>query len=917
MSPGSDSPESASGADALSAYRAKRSPDRSPEPVGVVSPVLGRLFVVHKHAARQLHFDLRLEMDGVLRSWAVPRGPSYDMDDKRLAVRVEDHPIEYGDFEGIIPAGNYGAGGVIVWDRGEWVPLEDWREGLEKGKLLFELKGYKLHGKWTLVKIKKSEKDWLLIKERDAWVKSPGDQFPEESVLSGLTVEEVKAGLHPGSRLLSAVERAGAERSRVDVRTLQPMLAEPAESAFTREGWLFELKLDGYRLIAAKTKGEALLLTRNGNDYTAVFPEIARAIRALPLDDVILDGEVVVLDAQGKPSFSRLQQRGRLQSSLDIRRAAVELPATYYAFDLLALGDFDLRSLPLRTRKSLLADAVPRLGAVRLLDHIDEQGEAFLAQVATFGLEGIIAKRADSPYRRGRSSDWLKIKAEATGDFVIVGFTAPGGSRAHLGALQLADYVDGSLVYAGRVGTGFDQARLAELARMLAPIVRSDAPCTGPLVDGVATEAIPEVKTTTWVDPVHVCEVRFREWTPDGLLRHAAFLRLRPDKPVRDCVRQMLPSDTPREEAAGPADEHSLSSRTSDESMSSRTTEASVGIYPPVIVSRASEGKAHPDPSSLRSVVRDDELAAVQDDAAPSRTVAFSNLRKIYWPTDGATKGDMIEYYRAIAPWLLPYLRNRPVVLTRFPDGIDGKSFYQKDAPEFVPDWMRVERIWSEETQREIRYFVCDDVESVLYVANMGSIPLHIWASRVGTLEQPDWCVIDLDPKDAPFSDVIRTAQVLHRLCDAVGLPNYVKTTGKTGLHILIPLGRQCTYAQSRMLGELLARILLRELGDIATITRQVTRRGEKVYLDYLQNRHGQTIVAPFSVRPLPGATVSMPLHWDEVHASLDPRDYTIRNALARMEGLGTDPVLPVLEERPDLGTVLGRLAAELQAGPA
>ena len=884
MPSGSDSPDSTVGqGDALSAYRAKRSPDRSPEPAGVVSPVLGRLFVVHKHAARQLHFDLRLEMDGVLRSWAVPRGPSYDMDDKRLAVRVEDHPIEYGDFEGIIPAGNYGAGGVIVWDRGEWVPLEDWREGLEKGKLLFELKGYKLHGKWTLVKIKKSERDWLLIKERDAYVAKPGDQFPEESVLSGLTVEEVKAGLHPGTRLVAAVERTGAERSRVDVRTLQPMLAEPATDAFTRDGWLFELKLDGYRLIAAKTRGEALLLTRNGNDYTAVFPEIARAVAALPIDECILDGEVVVLDAQGRPSFSRLQQRGRLQSPLDIRRASVELPATYYAFDLLAVADFDLRGLPLVTRKQLLVDAVPRLGPVRLLDHIERQGEAFLEQVAAIGLEGIIAKRADGPYRRGRSTDWLKIKAEATGDFVIVGYTAPGGSRAHLGALQLADYVDGALVYAGRVGTGFDQAMLGELSRMLAPIVRTDPPCGGPIVEGDATATIPEIRTTTWVEPLHVVEVRFREWTPDGLLRHAAFLRQRPDKSARDCVRQQpVGHDAPP--------------------LSSRTSEASVGISPPDSVAGHDAEQADPDPPSLRSVARDD-----------SRAVAFSNLKKVYWPADGLTKGDMVEYYRAVARWMLPYLRNRPVVLTRFPDGIHGKSFYQKDAPDFAPEWMRVERIWSEETQREIRYFVCDDVESVLYVANMGSIPLHIWASRVGALEQPDWCVMDLDPKDAPFSDVIRTAQVLHRWCDAVAMPHFVKTTGKTGLHILIPLGKQCTYAQSRMLGELLARVVLRELGDIATITRQVTRRGDKVYLDYLQNRHGQTIVAPFSVRPLPGATVSMPLRWDEVNESLDPRTYTIRNAVERMEALGEDPVLPVLDLRPDLNEVLQRLTVALQ----
>ena len=297
------------------------------------------------------------------------------------------------------------------------------------------------------------------------------------------------------------------------------------------------------------------------------------------------------------------------------------------------------------------------------------------------------------------------------------------------------------------------------------------------------------------------------------------------------------------------------------------------------------------------------------------KNIAFTNLNKIYWPAEKYTKGNLIDYYRAVSKWLLPYLANRPVVLTRFPDGIDGKSFYQKDAPVFAPDWMRTVPIWSEETQREIRYFICDDEESLLYLANMGSIPLHIWASRAGSLELPDWCVIDLDPKEAPFSDVIRTATVLHRVCESAGLPHYVKTTGKTGLHILLPLGRQCTYEQSRMLGELLARVVLLELRDIATITRHVTKRGDKVYLDYLQNRHGQTIVAPFSVRPLPGATVSMPLVWEEVNESLDPRTFTIRNAIERIERMRTDPVLPVLETKPDLAEVLQKLAEVLSYG--
>src|SRR5512140_3227363 len=361
-------PETNARAGGLDAYRGKRSPERTPEPFG--GAARPGLFVVHKHAATRLHFDLRLEMDGVLRSWAVPKGPSYDQADKRLAVKVEDHPLEYGDFEGIIPAGNYGAGGVIVWDRGEWVPLEDWREGLEKGKLLFELKGYKLHGKWTLVKIKKTEKEWLLIKERDSFMKSPGDVFPEESVLSGLTVDEVKAGVLPTARLRKAIEESGAEKRRVDPRSVEAQHAETADEAFTRDGWIFELKLDGYRLIASKANGEALLLTRNGNDYTGVFPEIARAVKALPVDSCIIDGEVIVADDKGLPSFAKLQRRGTLSSPLDIKHAAVELPATFYAFDLIAFEDLDLRNLPLLKRKEFLAEVVPKLGPVRTLDHI-------------------------------------------------------------------------------------------------------------------------------------------------------------------------------------------------------------------------------------------------------------------------------------------------------------------------------------------------------------------------------------------------------------------------------------------------------------------------------------------------------------------------------------------------------------------
>jgi bifunctional non-homologous end joining protein LigD len=767
---------------------------------------------------------------------------------------------------------------------------------MEKGKLLFELKGYKLHGKWTLVKIKKSERDWLLIKERDAYMTAPGeaDSFPEESVLSGLTVEEIKSGENPGAQIIEALEAEDkAIRVRVDAKSVEAMHCETEDKAFTRDGWIFELKLDGYRLIASKSHGEALLLTRNGNDYTNVFPEVARAVKSLPFDDCIIDGEVVCLDAKGIPSFSRLQKRGRLSSEMEIRRAAVELAATFYAFDLIAFEDFDLRPMELLRRKELLSEVVPKLGALRYLDHIETEGEAFLDQVTAMGLEGIVAKKSASRYRGGRSGDWLKIKAERTGDFVIVGFTKPKGSRAHLGALQLADWVDGTLVYAGRVGTGFNDALLKELHGLLDPIVRKDPLCAGPVYapgsEPLKSEQIPETSTTVWTDAVHVCEVQYREVTPDGLLRHSTFVRLRNDKSAHECERQGWgeggrgkgeEGEEAREAGSGKREEGRESTPESVPTDSPSTAQAS----------------HDPPPPPAKEPVQ--------------KNIAFTNLNKIYWPAEKYTKGDLIDYYRAVSKRLLPYLANRPVVLTRFPDGIDGKSFYQKDAPVFAPEWMRTVPIWSEDTQREIKYFVCDDEESVLYLANMGSIPLHIWASRVGSLELPDWCVIDLDPKEAPFSDVIRTAQVLHRVCETAGLPNYVKTTGKTGLHIMVPLGRQCTYEQSRMVGELLARCVLRELNDIATITRHVTKRGDKVYLDYLQNRHGQTIVAPFSVRPLPGATVSMPLLWDEVNDSLDPKTFTIKNALERLDRLGSDPVLPVLEMKPDLPLALEQLAS-------
>jgi bifunctional non-homologous end joining protein LigD len=843
--------------------------------------------VVHKHAATRLHYDLRLEMEGVLRSWAVPKGPSRNPQDKRLAVHVEDHPIEYGDFEGLIPEGNYGAGAVIVWDRGAWEPLEDPVEGLKRGKLLFNLKGYKLRGRWTLVKIKSQKrentgKEWLLIKERDGYVSTNGDAFEQGSVLSGLTVEELAEGKSRAAALRRNLEKRNVPERIVRAGDVKPMLAEAREEPFSRPGWVYEIKYDGYRILAERWKGEAQLVTRNGNDATGAFPEVARALKALPCDHVVLDGEVVVLDDEGRPSFDRMQRRGRLTRGPEIRRLAIELPATYFAFDLLAFEGLDLRGLPLVERKAMLKEILPAAGALKYSDHVEEQGEAFYAGAVGLRLEGIVAKKADSPYRSGRSADWQKIRAEKTGDFVVVGFTRARGSRGGFGALQVADVVAGKLVYAGRVGSGFTTDQLEPIRAMLEQTTRVGAPCEGPA---------PADRETTWVNPRVVCEVRFKEWTAQGLLRQPVFLRFRSDKAPEDCVRQgrlqTIEGDRGR----------------------SRAIRDARGRSPAI---EGPQGRSRGGRGTIASHRSRSPLISQPSNAPPADEVKLSNLDKVFWPGEGYTKGDLIAYYRVISPWLLPYLRDRPLVLTRYPDGISGKSFFQKDAPGFVPEWLRTERMWSAQSQRELDYFVCDHEAALTYIANLGAIPLHIWASRIGTLEQPDWCILDLDPKAAPFAHVIEVALAIKRLCDEIELPCFIKTSGSTGLHVLLPMGRQLTYDQSRAFGQVLARVVAQAHRDIATVTRNPDRREGKVYLDFVQNGHGRLLAAPFSVRPLPGAPVSMPLRWSEVNDKLRLAAFTIKTAPARMKRLKRDPLLPVLDEQPDLHAVLERLHAKV-----
>ena len=832
----------------LEVYRARRDADRTPEPFGTARARRPGLFVVQQHAARRLHYDLRLEWGGVLLSWAVPKGPSLDPGEKRLAVRVEDHPVDYADFEGVIPEGNYGAGAVILWDIGRWTPVEDPEAGLAAGKLLFDLAGYKLGGRFTLVRTggrkNPDGKDWLLIKKPDAWARAAPDALDDSSVLSGLSVAERRDGSPRLARLAREIARSGAPQRALRAADVRPMLAERIDAPFSSPEWLFEVKVDGYRMIGAREDGEGLLFTRNGRPAAARFPEVTRALAALPVEGLIVDGEIAVTDAEGRPRFGLLQRRAMLERPREIEVAMVASPVTYFVFDLLAFDGRDLRDQPLSRRKQWLEALLPARGPLRLAPHFPERGEAVWAEIQTHRLEGMVAKRADSPYRAGRSPLWRKLRGLRSDDFVIVGFTAPRGGRQGFGALHLASHVAGALRYFGRVGTGFRDAELGELRALLERLRRDTPACIGP---------VPQTRGNVWVEPRLVGEVRFAEVTSDGLLRQPSWVALREDKEPAECVR---------EEEATP-------------------------------------GSAEPPPEAA---------------GGDARGVPFTNLGKVFWPEEGFTKGELVDYHRRIAPWLLPYLRDRPLVMTRYPDGIEGKSFFQKDAPAWVPDWVRTEQMWSEHAEREVNYFVCDDLESLLYVINMGTIPLHVWSSRVADLQHPDWCILDLDPKGAPFSDVVAIAREIAAICEELSLPAHPKTSGSSGLHVLLPLGGQLTYEHSRMLAELLARLVVARRPEIATIARSVRARGGKVYVDYLQNGHGRLLVAPFSVRPLPGAPVSMPLRWREVNARLDPRRYTIRNAPARMRRLAEDPLAPVLDRAPDLAGVLARLSERSRA---
>jgi bifunctional non-homologous end joining protein LigD len=769
----------------LDAYRKKRDPKKTSEPFPAKKERRSELpiFVVQRHDARRLHYDFRLERNGALASWAVPKGVPLEPGARSLAVHVEDHPLEYATFHGEIPAGQYGAGSVEIWDNGSYELLEEKRNG----QLTVRLYGTRLNGRWTLVpaRLDGKEENWLLIKGHDE------------------AAEDVVQGEY------------------------RPMLATQEERIPRGEGWTFEVKFDGYRAIAYIRGGECKLVSRNGNDLTQRFPDIARAlVKAVRSPNAVVDGEVTRIDPDGRTSFSELQQgSGQL---------------VYYAFDLLELDGRPLVDLPLHERKDRLKQLVDiRTGSVAVSDGFDD-GDALFKVAQQQQLEGIVAKRVDSTYKSGRRTrDWLKLKTELNDEFLVAGFTRGTGRRADtFGALVLAVREGGGLRYVGNVGTGFNDAEIRRLLKLMKPLHRETSPFAEP-------PKMPRVRKgdVQWIEPRLIAQVRYGEWTHDGHLRHPAYLGLRDDK-------------EPDEVTA---------------------------------------------PVPLENVIRKGK-----------RELKLSNLDKPFWPDEGITKGDLLRYYRDVAPVLVPHLKDRPFTMRRYPNGAYSEAFFQKDAPKHMPEWIstfhaNVSQRDGARTKRWIDFPLVNDELALLWMVNMGCIDMNAWYSRVDKPDRPDFVLFDLDPTpEVPWPQTIEVALILKELLDALELLSFPKTSGGKGFHVLVPLDRRSTYTESRQFAEIVAGAIARAHPKLATTEWSKARR-RGVLIDSNQNGEGKTIASAYSVRPKPNAPVSTPLRWDEVDDKLNPSIYTMQVVLDRVRRHG-DLYAGVLETRQSLGKALKRI---------
>jgi bifunctional non-homologous end joining protein LigD len=903
--------EPGAASDTLGDYAARRAFAATPEP----SPALPAtrssplLFVVQQHAARHLHYDFRIELDGVLKSWAVPKGPSLDPGVKRLAVQTEDHPFEYAAFEGVIPPKQYGAGEVIVWDCGVYAPDEDhgeWlgdraeagrriRAALEKGKLSLFLRGEKLKGSFALVR-NSEPKNWLLIKHRDAYAGERDVTEQDRSVVSGMTITDLKR--LPAPEPLSAARLAPSGRAEPMPTKLSPMLAGPGEAPFSHPDWLFEPKLDGYRVLAFVRDGEVKLRSRRGLDLTPAFPQIAAEL-ARQSANMILDGEVLALDAAGRPSFKALQNRALLKTPREIAAAERDTPAILYCFDLLHFAGIDLRPAPYGDRRRYLVQCLLPSAHVQCV-HAAEDGVALHAAALAQGFEGVMAKRRDSRYEAGRrSTAWLKIKPTHSAEFVIGGYTLGRGARASLGALLLGYWAHGRLRYAGHVGSGLDKATLAQLEQRFEPLVAERHPFA---------EAPPLHRTTTWLRPETVAEVKFAEWTPDGYLRAPVFLRLRED---------VDPKSVQRSE--------------------------------PNTVRAA--GAAVPD-TAVEEVLRQlDDSRQAFTLAAGQHRIRMTHLDRVYWPADPAlkqpalTKRDLLRYLAQVAPYLLPHLADRPLTMIRMPEGIGGERFFQKHWEPPLPAFAETVTVFSGSRDERHDYLVCNNLPTLLWLGQSGTLEFHVWHSRtrpgadapgLGTdyssstaalerslLNYPDYLVFDLDPyiysgqetagaepeySVAAFDKGKETAFRLREVLQAMGLVPLVKTSGKTGLHVFVPIERTLDFAAVREVAGLVGRHLLRQHPKLITMDWRIARRSGKIFFDYTMNTRTKTLAAAYSPRGVPGAPVSMPLSWEDL-ATAQPTDFSLTSVAERLAQTG-DPWRDALARKQSLERTLARTEA-------
>ena len=851
---------------ALDEYRRKRKFQQTPEPTGgAAAAPTGSRFVIQMHHASRLHFDFRLEMEGVLKSWAVPKGPSLDPSQKRLAMMTEDHPLEYMTFEGIIPAGNYGGGTVMVWDIGTFEPMYN-RDGLEMlkaGDLKFQLHGQKLNGEFALVRMKARRpgsrgNEWLMLKKKDAyadltWTVEQADR----SALTGRSMMEIAAdrgsemwGKEKAPRAArQAAERTiakfgaelnlaslpGAKSSAMPTK-IEAMLAKLASSPPQGADWLQEIKWDGIRAIVYVNDGKLRLVSRNENDITKHYPDLGGIAGQVRARQAILDGEIVCLEASGRPSFEMLQQRMNLRTP-DPRKVA-DLPVIFYAFDLLYVDGYDLRQTPLERRKellrALLRPAESQDDRARFSDHHIGDGNMLLELAAKQGLEGIMCKRRLSTYDGRRSGDWLKVKIEQHQECIVLGWTAPSGSRKHFGSLALGVYRDKKLVFAGNAGSGFDDKTQQQVFQALEALPEVPMPF----------KTVPEGNaTTTWVKPELLAEIKFAEWTNEGRMRAPVFLSLKK-------------------------------------------------AWKPLFMKRSGE-------------------QAVDVDG---QRMLIKNLDKVYFPRDGYTKSDVIEYYYRIAPTFLPHMAGKPVVMKRYPDGIEKPFFFQKDAGVAMPSWIRTVALETGEGTGEkgkgtTRFVMCDNRATLVYLAQLGCIDHNLWQSSEGTLVSPDFILFDLDPGErATMGTLVETVQLLHEVFRELKLDAYPKTSGVAGMHIYVPLEPVYTYEQARTLCEVICHVVERRAPKLMTHERSLGKRPqERIYLDYMQIGQGKTVPPPYSLRPQPGATLSTPLEWAEVRAGLDPRAFTIETIWRRLEEKG-DLFEGALNRRQRLEPALERL---------